>query len=162
MGYFTNKISFNYAVSISLILITTSLVNIILSDFYYYHSSRHGLKLKSALSGLIYLKVNKQYQIYFESFCKLFVLYFKILETKVRNLSAEFKTNAKNLLENDLNSIEFAFNEFPYFFVGLFQIPIAVVVIYFMADLTFLTCLAVIIVLFLTKMIFFKLRIAFK
>ena len=58
MGYFTNKISFNYAVSISLILITTSLVNIILSDFYYYHSNRYGLKLKSALNGLIYLKVN--------------------------------------------------------------------------------------------------------
>lgn len=58
MGYFTNKISFNYAVLISLILITTSLVNIILSDFYYYHSNRYGLRLKSALNGLIYLKVN--------------------------------------------------------------------------------------------------------
>ena len=95
-------------------------------------------------------------------FINYFVFYFKILKTKVRNLSAEFKTNAKNLLENDLNSIESAFNEFPYFFVGLIQIPIAVVVIYFMADLTFLTCLALIIVLFLIKTIFFKLRIAFK
>lgn len=61
MDYFEDKIKFSVALTYCLIIVVCLTFCTLIDNTYFWNSARYGIQVKTAITGLIYDKVNKYF-----------------------------------------------------------------------------------------------------
>ena len=158
--YFNDQIDFKWAVIYGTCFFLCTAINNLCHHPFFFNLLRKGMRMRIAVSGLVYRKACKAYFYFIFKFQNSII--FKALKLNLMNLEKDANGKIINILSNDVSRIESAFYFFPYFFISPLQTIVIVLILFKMVDLSILSGITLLVLVIPLQSCFGKLQNIYK